>query len=228
MDMLRVIAANGGLNRDAWRREDVDPAEFTRRAGFNYVFRKKGGMTPGDLREFMQQEGYLQADMPDRPAEVDDNDAIDLFDRAFRGGEEIYAPDQQDQVARYREAQMAADEQAQAEWDAARQGDPDFDGGYRSQIDELAEQAVALGATDSDIVGAAFDADNEAAHVAALQQLIEDLGNEQADAGTGTGVEGEAGGDFPAQGQTYPEGNGFDAPRLLQEDQPDILGPPTA
>lgn len=107
IDLLEAIARSGGLNRDAFRAYGIDPAEFTRRAGFHYVFRKNGGMRPDDLREWMQQEGYLPADHPDRPASVDANDAFDLFDRAFRSGERIYADGQEGDVARYDEQRRA-------------------------------------------------------------------------------------------------------------------------
>lgn len=197
MDLLRVIAANGGLDREDFRRNGVDPAEFGRRAGFHYIFRKRGkdgaarGMTLSDLREFMQQEGYLPADSPDRPAEVDDNDALDVFDRAFRGGEEVYAPDQMDAVAAYRERQEAEndayrEEQARAavqsgsdaEFDAFLNGETqDVAGapqdGFERGFDVLLQQAMDLGATDAQIMDA-FNGDvNEG-----LQSLINRLETE--------------------------------------------------
>lgn len=197
MDLLRVIAANGGLDREDFRRNGVDPAELGRRAGFHYVFRKRGkdgaarGMTLSDLREFMQQEGYLPADSPDRPAEVDDNDALDVFDRAFRGGEEVYAPDQMDAVAAYRERQEAEndafrEEEARAavqsgsdaEFDAFLNGETqDLAGapqdGFEWGFDVLLQQAMDLGATDAQIMDA-FNGDvNEG-----LQSLINRLETE--------------------------------------------------
>ncbi|MDF8912956.1 hypothetical protein OU568_27030, partial [Escherichia coli] len=163
-------------------------------------------MTLGDLREFMQQEGYLPADSPDRPAEVDDNDALDVFDRAFRGGEEVYAPDQMDAVAAYRERQNAEndafrEEQARAavqsgsdaEFDAFLNGETqDVDGapqdGFERGFDVLLQQAMDLGATAAQIMDA-FNGDvNEG-----LQSLINRLetdtdGREQDFAGEEAGA----------------------------------------
>lgn len=212
MDLLRVIAANGGLDREDFRRNGVDPAELGRRAGFHYVFRKRGkdgaarGMTLSDLREFMQQEGYLPADSPDRPADVDDNDALDVFDRAFRGGEQVYAPDQMDAVAAYRErqedendafreeqARAAVQSGSDAEFDAFLNGETqDVDGapqdGFERGFDVLLQQAMDLGATDAQIMDA-FNGDvNEG-----LQSLINRLetdtdGREQDFAGEEAGA----------------------------------------
>ena len=180
MDLLRVIAAGGGLNRAAWEKQGVDPAEFTRRAGFNYVFRKQGGMTPHDLRAFMQQDGYLPEDHPDRPAEVDDNDAIDLFDRAFRGGEEIFSIHQQEAVARWREAERLAQEEAQAEWEAAQEEQsgagehiPGFEDDAYASLYELLDRAAELGATQDQIYEAVYRG------VDAARQLTEELSNGQ-------------------------------------------------
>lgn len=186
MDMLEVIAASGGLNRAAWKAEGVDPAEFTRRAGLNYVFRKDGGMTPDELRELMQQEGYLPRDQEGSTPTVDKNDAVDLFDRAFRGGEKIFSEDQGEQVARYREARQQADDEYRAELagmpefapptDAGQDFDPFADpvvADFSSQIADLTEQAVTMGATDAEIVGAAFDTDTAEDHVAALENIIQ-------------------------------------------------------
>lgn len=179
LDLLRVIAANGGLDRESFRKQGVDPAEFTRRAGFHYVFRKNGGMTPADLREFMQQEGYLQRDSEHGRASIDDNDALDLFDRAFRGGEAIYSMDQAEHVARHTEAQREADDAFRAELEGSPefQGltDEQFDGMQARDIAALTERAYDLGATDDQIVGIAFDADNNEIHRQGLQSLVDRL-----------------------------------------------------
>lgn len=222
MDMLRVVAASGGLNRAAWAKQGIDPAEFTRRAGFHYVFRKQGGMTPSDLREFMQQEGYLQADHPDRPAEVDDNDAIDLLDRAFRGGEEIFSPDQQEAVARWQEAERARRDQEQAEWEAEH-GRDEFSDWLDSEpaSDDLADaddlyrllsRAYELGATDKEF--------NSALHsgIAEARALVDRLENGNGDTAESTGSDrpqSEVGGRAaPGEGsgrvsEPEPEPSGF-------------------
>ena len=186
LDMLEVIAASGGLNRAAWKAEGVDPAEYTRRAGFNYVFRKDGGMTPDELRELMQQEGYLPRDPEGSTPTVDKNAAVDLFDRAFRGGEKIFSEDQGEHVARYKEARRQADDEYRAELAGMPEFAPPTDAGpgfdpfadpvvadFSSQIADLTEQAVTMGATDAEIVGAAFDTDTAEDHVAALENIIQ-------------------------------------------------------
>lgn len=188
MDLLRVIAANGGLDREDFRRQGVDPSEFGRRAGFHYIFRKRSkdgaarGMTLSDLREFMQQEGYLPQDSPDRPPEVDDNDALDLFDRAFRGGQEVYAPDQMDAVAALREQQNAQDDAYREEQTRAA-GSPDTSGNaaqtdpfdpanwIESSFQELVDRALMLGATEQQIEEAALGANPDMA----LSRLITEL-----------------------------------------------------
>ena len=74
-----------GLNREAWAREGVDPAQFTLRHGISYLFRKEGGLTPSELREQLQQDGFLPQDQPNAPPVVGDDDAIDLVFRALAG-----------------------------------------------------------------------------------------------------------------------------------------------
>jgi len=57
--LLDMVAKNGGLNAEAWAKEGVDPADAkTSNSGFSKVFRKNGGMTPDDLAEFAQQNGF--------------------------------------------------------------------------------------------------------------------------------------------------------------------------
>lgn len=192
MDLLQVLAATGGLNREAFRKQGVDPAEFQRRYGINYLFRKNGGRTLSELREFMQQEGYLQRDDEFSPATVDDNDALDLFDRAFRGGEEVYSLDQEQDVAAYRAARKQADDEFQAELAGDPEfitptGDPDEDARlfnemlahdsnspYMQEVSRLTERAYDLGADDGQIIDAVWDSD----HLFALRQLVARLENE--------------------------------------------------
>lgn len=192
MDLLQVLAATGGLNREAFRKQGVDPAEFQRRYGINYLFRKNGGRTLSELREFMQQEGYLQRDDEFAQATVDDNDALDLFDRAFRGGEEVYSLDQEQDVAAYRAARKQADDEFQAELAGDPEfitptGDPDEDARlfnemlahdsnspYMQEVSRLTERAYDLGADDGHIIDAAWDSD----HLFAPRQLVARLENE--------------------------------------------------
>ncbi|GEM_PF-2523598 len=247
-DLLQVVAARG-LDRDTWLKEGIDPAEFSTRVGISYLFRKRDkktpnvpkGMTPSDLREMMQEEGYLAQDPMNRTTDVGDSDAVDLFMRAFRGGEKLYAPDQQEAVARWREAQAEANAEYEREMRTRLTGE-DFDGMMADAeaqqelagIDRLVERAYELGATDSDIVGTAFDADSHDARGQALRTLIEDLEREadqRAVAGGPDGVDGQAqegafddDGDFP----------GWDAPSWRVEQpgapygQPGLFGNATS
>ena len=73
----RYIAEKGGLNRDAWEAEGVDPEFFKDRSikgGFGKpVFRKEGGMTPDDLAEKLSEDQVLGKT-------YDANDAISFVD----------------------------------------------------------------------------------------------------------------------------------------------------
>jgi HNH/ENDO VII superfamily nuclease len=196
MDLLRVLATNGGLNREAFRAEGVDPAELSRRAGFHYLFRKKGGMSKADMREFMQQEGYLPRDPEDGQAVVDDNDAYDVFDRAFRSGESIYSDDQADAVATMHATKKQADEEFEAELagdpDWSTLSEEDFGTHQRAEISDLTERAYDLGATDEQIVGAAFDASNDELHRNALQRIVAQLEHSHAVESEAAGRPGES------------------------------------
>lgn len=193
LDLLDVIARSGGLNREAFRAQGVDPADLGRKAGFYYIFRKKGGMTLDQLREWMQQENYLPRDPENAPPLVDHNDAFDLFDRAFRGGEKIYSDDQQEQVSKYQQAQRQVDEEYQA--DIAQEPeetygipseeidpfalDSENDRAFAREIAALTDQADALGASNHDIVNAGFDATDDVDHVYNLNQLVRRLSRER-------------------------------------------------
>lgn len=104
--LLDVLARGRGLDRAAFEREGVDPKMLGTRAGFGYVFRKEGGMTPDELREMMVEEGYLPPDSPDRPSESDVSQALDLLFEAL-SGEDVFASDQADAVAAWQDAQRA-------------------------------------------------------------------------------------------------------------------------
>lgn len=241
IDLLRVIAANGGLNREAFRAQGVDPAEFTRRAGFNYVFRKDGGMSLPDLREFMQQEGYLSPDSETGRATVDDNDALDLFDRALRSGESIYSMDQAEAVARHREAQRQADEEFRADLagDPSFEGmtDDEFEAMQAREIAELTERVYDLGASDRDIVSVAFDATNSERHRNGLQQLVARLENARAIDARSASEVGRGRAAPREEAQPEPGRPGFqlgtqsapaESPREVAPAQTGLFGAPTA
>lgn len=146
--LLEWVARGGGLNREAFRAEyGVDPAYWNtreaQRANQKIVgkplFRKDGGMTPEDLREAMQQDGWLPPEAPDAPAQLDNHDAFELFNRAL-GGKDVVHP---------------ADDNFEAMVRHVEEG----------QRQELEDRAVAqrLGYTSADEMRAAHEADNRVA-----------------------------------------------------------------
>lgn len=184
MDLLQVLAGSG-LDRDQWAKyAGVDPSQFTQKVGFNYLFRKRKpsepdvpvGMTPNDVREMMQQEGYLPADDPNLPPTVDDNDAIDLVMRALNGGEKIYSEDQAEAVARYAEQEEAAN----AEYEAAQKAAAGFEDWMEASpeseeevsYDQLLDRAFELGATEAELNDAVMGG------TPAMQQLVTRLESE--------------------------------------------------
>ena len=90
--LLEAIARSGGLRRDEFKAEGVDPAEFSRRIGIRYLFRANGGMGMDRLQEWMQQEHYLPRDPEDGKPIVDRNDVLDKLFTALAGNE-VYADD---------------------------------------------------------------------------------------------------------------------------------------
>lgn len=259
LDLLEVIANSGGLDREAWVRAGVDPAETGRRVGFGYLFRREGGMTPDDLREMMQENGYLPRDSETGVATVDNNDAIDLVDRALRGGEKIYSEDQGDAVARYRATQRADDEAYREEADRAFMdelraspefapppgADDSFDwfendpiaAEFAQRVADLTEQAYSLGATDDQIIGAAFDSDSAGENIAKLEDTIGGLQRDRPQAVAETTPGNRTRGAQPSEeGRTAARGQDFqlDAPPAAQPAapqrvaQPGFFAPPTA
>ena len=120
--LLERVAARG-LDRDSWKKEaGIDPADFTRRAGGFYIFRKRDrrnpdvpvGMTPDEFREWLQTNNFVAQDSEDRPADFSISDAIDMFDRAFRGGQEIFSFDDQDAAVEAQAERRRQDEEDQA------------------------------------------------------------------------------------------------------------------
>lgn len=84
--LLSAIAKAGGLDREAFGAQfGVDPSLFKTRGGKDFVFRRQGGMTPDQLREWLQQNDYMVPDSPDAPPTSDTQDAYDMLDRALRG-----------------------------------------------------------------------------------------------------------------------------------------------
>lgn len=85
-DVRDFIALNGGLDFGAFKSEfnSEIPGDNMRFFG-KPLFRKKGGMKPDQLRELMQESGFLNQDSPDAPPQYTPQDAYDLVDRALDG-----------------------------------------------------------------------------------------------------------------------------------------------
>lgn len=96
-DLLDFLALRGGLNREVFQAEGIDPAYWRDRAGNQRffgrpLFRKGAGMTPEGMREALQGAGFMPEDPPGQRARVDANDAIDALNRALeraRNGQKV-------------------------------------------------------------------------------------------------------------------------------------------
>jgi hypothetical protein len=87
--VFQRVAELGGLDREIWAAEGIDPAFFKDKnikGGFGKpVFPKNGGMSPDDLAEKLSEEGII----PGATA----NDAVDYIDDFLRGGDDFADPD---------------------------------------------------------------------------------------------------------------------------------------
>ena len=87
--IFQNVAEKGGLDRELWTAEGIDPAYFKDKnikGGFGKpVFPKQGGMSPDDLAEHLSEEGIL----PNATA----NDAVDYIDDVLRSGDDFADPD---------------------------------------------------------------------------------------------------------------------------------------
>lgn len=97
-DVLDFVALNGGLDRDAWKTQGVDPANWNsvkaqkknKRFGpFSPpVFRSGKGMTPGELRLKLEQNGFLAQDTGQ--GTTYDDEAIQMVLSALNQDEGFY------------------------------------------------------------------------------------------------------------------------------------------
>jgi len=97
--LLDAVAKGGGLNLSAFKSQyGSDPAILRDRTTNNKIvgkplFRKNGGMTPDQLREMLQQHGWMPADHPNAPPQYSMHDAYELVDRALRGENVLHPAD---------------------------------------------------------------------------------------------------------------------------------------
>ncbi len=114
---LEALAIKG-LNREAWRREGVDPAQFAKRFGITPLFRKEGGRTPDEVLEFLQENRFLPRESEDKPAGLDNSDAIDVVMRGL-ADEDTFSDEDTDAVAEWRDFNRRQDEEWQQDTEAA-------------------------------------------------------------------------------------------------------------
>lgn len=201
-DLLDFVALNGGMHREVLEREGVDPAEWSagnakrnQRFVGKPVFKKGRGMTVSDLRERMQEAGFLDQDDPNAPPVVGDDDALQLLMRAVNGervltGQGRHVANQienieKEQSDRARDLETAGElrmsPEGMAEADSASQAlqllrdagadiNPD-DQAEALSIAELVARAYDAGATELEILDATFD-ESPAKNANALWALI--------------------------------------------------------
>ena len=197
-DVIQVIAAAGGINREAARRAGVDPAMLQRRVGIRPLFPINGGMPLNGMRELLTSEGFFPPDDPNAPPTVSDDDAFEVFNRALQG-ERIVSPNRAAEEAAYQASQRSAgtaqaeagqltteartddDERLAAEFLSRVESDPvasrifgDFSAEEDAEamaIVDLAERAMQIGATPAE-VRQAYNAQGDAELARNLWELI--------------------------------------------------------
>lgn len=153
-DLVDFLAKHPrGLDRAAFQAEGLDPASFAQKRGLGYPFRKEGGMTPSELRETLQESGYLPRDPDDAPPVVSDDDAVQLVQRALNG----------DRVV------SEADQDAELQFLAA-------------QEQEAAERGGVAAATSAEAEGAPLERRADPEGRAEVDRALEDMTPEEKDA----------------------------------------------
>jgi hypothetical protein len=216
--LLDWIAHGEGLDRDTFARElGIDPKELGRKAAGRPIFRKrvKGdaevpvGMTPDEFREWLQTNDYVPRDQDDRPAEFGLDDALDMFDRAFRGGQDVFSYDQLPAVRTWQAARRGEVEQDS-------QGDDAPAEPIIERLPEAVDEAIAAGVPED----VALDAWNRATDIndfdARIRALIDEAGNDDFQGAEGGGREADSEG-LRARGEDQGESRGDDGDELGDE-----------
>lgn len=223
--LVHWLAANGGVNYEQVRAQGgADPAlmrDNSVQRPFGVIgipaLRRNGGMSLDEVRERMQQSGWLPADDPNSPATVSDNDALDLIMDAING-REVYHPYEGAEARLMREAaerdaqpshfgdallDETTDENAIAAWEddfapfaetLGREPVED-DIGPAYTVAELMKMALDLGADPFDVHQPSNRPQHQ--HARVLWDIIKELRD-----GTDLGRVSETGGrsDTPASG----------------------------
>lgn len=117
-DALDLLALSGGLNRQAWASQGVDPDMLSRKKGNEWnkrfgatgptLFPAKGGMTPDQARELLQQRGFFAQDVDGSATEA--NDAVDLVMESINQGRVYRTPTGAEVAQRAESLRRASDE----------------------------------------------------------------------------------------------------------------------
>jgi GGDEF domain-containing protein len=156
-DALDLLALSGGLNRQAWASQGVDPDMLTRKKGNEWnkrfgatgptLFPAKGGMTPDQARELLQQRGFFAQDVDGSATEA--NDAVDLVMDSINQGR-VYRTPKGSEVAQRAESLRRASDEASRDLAVVRElglNDEDileaneFDNRVRRELPEEARTA---------------------------------------------------------------------------------------
>ncbi|XP_069177037.1 uncharacterized protein [Procambarus clarkii] len=188
-DLLAMISWGAGLNREAFRKEGVDPDMFTLRVRGRYLFRKEGGMTPHDLREFMEQENFLKQDTDSDVAANYDNDAVSMVMEALNEDKKFYPID----------SEGYAKEQ-QAHWEATygpNSGPQEVMDEVITQLDLFNDQEITqeeaeeilktISEVADEIISANDPSLSQEERLANFDAAIEELSNEQQESITDEG-----------------------------------------
>jgi hypothetical protein len=99
-DDFRVwLAANGGVSPDVVKFMGIDPKALSKGKNnvvvnaYNNALVRKDGMSQGQLREKMQEQGWLQPDEWGAPPKMGDNEAMQILSDSIHGGQKVYHPD---------------------------------------------------------------------------------------------------------------------------------------
>jgi len=147
-NLLDSIARGGGLNLESFKSQyGVDPATMRDRALNQKIvgkplFRRNGGMTPDELREALEQDGWLGPSDPNAPPQYAAHDAFDLVDRAMRGDTVLHPYEPNDFEANVRHIEDAQRQHYEDEQTARAKGHPNAEAMYRAEIPDYGTEPM--------------------------------------------------------------------------------------
>jgi diguanylate cyclase (GGDEF)-like protein len=248
-DFLSWVAKNGGLNMDAFKSQFGSDPAILRERGANQkvvgkpLFKRNGGMSPDDLREAMQQHGWLPPDDPMAPPTVGQDDAHAVLNDALNGKTVVH-PDDSDAHAHEQAVQEIEAQQAHAgahndlaaqldmsprllasEIQRARESNmaDETTGTHEdaSSASHLEDMALHQGVDPMELHKAFFEAKNDADYAQRLGDLIKERTSEKQES-----VPEPAGGDQAQSVRTQPGDNGGAQGVVADAGGPDGAGGP--